>query len=89
MKDPRRRDVIQSAAVAAGRCPDPAAPTPRRTPMTYELKKSPFDPSRIKGMSGKLPVSRYENNHTGAVKRLDAPGRFPKRPLLRSGVSAL
>jgi superoxide dismutase, Fe-Mn family len=40
--------------------------------MTYEVKKLPFDPSRIKGMSEKLLVSHYENNYTGAVKRLNA-----------------
>jgi len=84
MNDLPRRDFIQRAAVAAGAVvavaaelrPDhayaQAAPAARRTPMTYELKKLPFDPSRIKGMSEKLLVSHYENNYTGAVKRLNA-----------------
>jgi len=40
--------------------------------MTYTPKKLPFDPARIKGMSEKLLVSHYENNYSGAVKRLNA-----------------
>ena len=40
--------------------------------MTYEIKRMPFEPSRIKGMSEKLLVSHYENNYSGAVKRLNA-----------------
>jgi Fe-Mn family superoxide dismutase len=40
--------------------------------MTYEVKKLSFDPTRIKGLSEKLLVSHYENNYTGAVKRLNA-----------------
>lgn len=42
------------------------------TAMSYTPKKMPFDPTRIKGMSEKLLVSHYENNYTGAVKRLNA-----------------
>ncbi len=40
--------------------------------MTYTPKQLPFDPTRIKGMSEKLLVSHYENNYSGAVKRLNA-----------------
>ncbi len=82
MDDLHRRDFIRSAAVAgtalavAGELrPDHAhaQTVPAwRPPMNYELKKLPFDPSRIKGMSEKLLVSHYENNYTGAVKRLNA-----------------
>jgi superoxide dismutase, Fe-Mn family len=43
-----------------------------RPPMTYEAKPLPFNPSRIDGLSEKLLVSHYENNYTGAVKRLNA-----------------
>jgi Fe-Mn family superoxide dismutase len=45
-----------------------------RPSMTYTPKKLPFDPMRIKGMSEKLLVSHYENNYSGAVKRLNAIG---------------
>jgi superoxide dismutase, Fe-Mn family len=34
----------------------------------------PFDPKTIKGLSEKLLVSHYENNYSGAVKRLNAIG---------------
>ena len=49
-----------------------AQATSGRTPMKYEVKRMPFEPSRIKGMSEKLLVSHYENNYSGAVKRLNA-----------------
>jgi len=32
----------------------------------------PFDPKKIKGLSEKLLISHYDNNYTGAVKRLTA-----------------
>jgi Fe-Mn family superoxide dismutase len=79
-----RRELIQGAVLVAGAAmtaaaalhPGPAdaqAATPTgRTPMTYDVKKLPFEPSRVKGMSEKLLVSHYENNYTGAVKRLNA-----------------
>jgi Fe-Mn family superoxide dismutase len=34
-------------------------------------KKLPFDPAKIKGLSEKLLVSHYENNYSGAVRRLN------------------
>jgi len=40
--------------------------------MTYEVKPLSFDPKAIKGLSEKLLVSHYENNYSGAVKRLNA-----------------
>lgn len=40
--------------------------------MTYTVKPLPFDPQKIKGMSEKILVSHYENNYTGAVRRLNA-----------------
>jgi superoxide dismutase, Fe-Mn family len=77
-----RRAFLQTAAAtagalaAAGALPADASaqhgPTAWRPPMTYEVKKLPFDPIRIKGLSEKLLVSHYENNYTGAVKRLNA-----------------
>ena len=39
--------------------------------MTYDIKPLPFDPKNIKGLSEKLLVSHYENNYSGAVKRLN------------------
>jgi Fe-Mn family superoxide dismutase len=40
--------------------------------MTYEIKPMPFDPNKVNGLSAKLLTSHYENNYTGAVKRLNA-----------------
>ena len=40
--------------------------------MTYDVKPMPFDPNAIKGLSPKLLTSHYDNNYTGAVKRLNA-----------------
>ncbi len=40
--------------------------------MEYTIKKQPFDPTKIKGLSEKILVSHYENNYGGAVKRLNA-----------------
>jgi Fe-Mn family superoxide dismutase len=40
--------------------------------MEYAIKKLPFDPTKVKGLSEKLLVSHYENNYSGAVKRLNA-----------------
>jgi Fe-Mn family superoxide dismutase len=78
-----RRDFIGAAGIAAtglaaatilrpGPAAAQAAPAAGRPPISYEVKKLPFEPSRIKGLSEKLLVSHYENNYTGAVKRLNA-----------------
>lgn len=40
--------------------------------LDYAIKKLPFDPAKIKGLSEKLLVSHHENNYSGAVKRLNA-----------------
>jgi Fe-Mn family superoxide dismutase len=40
-------------------------------PMSYDIKPLSFDPKNIKGLSERLLVSHYENNYSGAVKRLN------------------
>jgi Fe-Mn family superoxide dismutase len=40
--------------------------------MTYEMKTLSCNPAKLKGFSEKLIVSHYENNYSGAVKRLNA-----------------
>ena len=40
--------------------------------MSYAIKPLPFDPTKIKGLSEKILTSHYENNYSGAVKRLNA-----------------
>ena len=55
--------------------------------MTYDIKPHSFDPKNIKGLSEKLLVSHYENNYSGAVKRLNTITAqlvemdFPKTPV--------
>jgi len=39
--------------------------------MTYEMKPLSCNPTKLKGLSEKLIVSHYENNYSGAVKRLN------------------
>ncbi len=67
-----RRDIIgiaASVALATGAAGALAQGAPRSE---YAIKKLPFDPARIKGLSEKLLVSHYENNYSGAVRRLNA-----------------
>ena len=40
--------------------------------MTYEMKPLSCNPGKLKRLSEKLIVSHYENNYSGAVKRLNA-----------------
>jgi Fe-Mn family superoxide dismutase len=40
--------------------------------MTYAMKPLSCDPARAKGLSEKLIINHYENNYSGAVKRLNA-----------------
>ncbi len=44
------------------------------SPAAYDVKPMPFDANAVKGLSAKLLTSHYENNYTGAVKRLNAIG---------------
>jgi len=76
--DLARRTLIQSSAAlaAASLVSTPAlAQTPPVTgpkPMSYAIKPLPFDPKSIKGLSEKILTSHYDNNYSGAVKRLNA-----------------
>jgi len=69
-----RRDFIAVAAGAAvaASAVDALAQTPAPPKIEYQPKKLPFDPAKIKGLSEKILTSHYENNYTGAVKRLNA-----------------
>jgi superoxide dismutase, Fe-Mn family len=61
--------LVAGAALAAGATDALAQSAPK---VEYAVKKLPFDPKNIKGLSEKLLVSHYENNYGGAVKRLNA-----------------
>jgi Fe-Mn family superoxide dismutase len=77
-----RRDFMQGGALVAGAvmattlfertAGAQTAPSGGSKPMTYAIKPLPFDPKTIKGLSEKILVSHYENNYSGAVKRLNA-----------------
>ena len=76
-----RRDFIRGAAVVAGATAAAALSEPAAfaqtssqgtKPMSYDVKPIPFDPKHVNGLSEKLLTSHYENNYTGAVKRLNA-----------------
>jgi Fe-Mn family superoxide dismutase len=70
-----RRDFIALAAgvTIAASAVDALAQQPAGAPkVEYPIKKLPFDPAKIKGLSEKLLISHWENNYSGAVKRLNA-----------------
>src|SRR3954454_10039059 len=60
---------VTLAATAADALAQQQASAPKPE---YAIKKLPFDPAKVKGLSEKLLVSHYENNYSGAVKRLNA-----------------
>jgi len=62
-------DAVAPRSVAAQ---VPAAAPSGAKPMTYAIKSMSFDPKKIKGLSEKILISHYENNYSGAVKRLNA-----------------
>ena len=49
-----------------------AAQTAAVSPKAYEPAALSFDPKGVTGLSEKLLTSHYDNNYTGAVKRLNA-----------------
>jgi len=72
-----RRDFIAIAAgvTLAATAADALAQQPAVAPKPeYAIKKLPFEPGKVKGLSEKLLQSHWENNYSGAVKRLNAIG---------------
>ena len=82
MSDIDRREFAKTAALAAvastvassvANAAETPIPPPAAKPSgPYQTKPLPFDPTKVKGISEKLLTSHYENNYTGAVKRLNA-----------------
>jgi Fe-Mn family superoxide dismutase len=74
-----RRELVGAIALTAstaaaltlssGALAQATSPAPK---FEYTPKPLPFDPAKVKGFSEKLLVSHYENNYTGAVRRLNA-----------------
>jgi superoxide dismutase, Fe-Mn family len=79
-----RRAFVQTGALVAASAALARAVTPQSAeaqappapsgvkPMSYSIKPMSFDPKNVKGLSEKILVSHYENNYSGAVKRLNA-----------------
>ena len=74
-----RRDVMGAATVAAAAVLTTLPPRTARAQavppvpkVEYAMKKLPFDPAKVPGLSEKLLTSHYENNYGGAVRRLNA-----------------
>lgn len=82
MDDMERRDFIKAAGLVAGAGmlaaaagPSASAQSPAPAPvkaMVYEAKPMTLNPRRVRGLSEKILMSHYDNNYTGAVKRLNA-----------------
>src|SRR3981189_2745780 len=66
--------LVASVDLESGSAHAQTTPTTGGPRMAYEIKPIPFNPSGIKGLSEKILVSHYENNYSGAVKRLNAIG---------------
>jgi superoxide dismutase, Fe-Mn family len=65
--------VVAAAATTLAEAPAMAeAAQGAAKPVSYAVKPLSFDPKAIKGLSEKILVSHYENNYSGAVKRLNA-----------------
>ena len=71
-----RRDFLTVAGtVVAGLAVAPSVAAAENTsPPTsrYEIAPLAFDPQKVKGFSEKMLRSHYDNNYSGAVKRLNA-----------------
>jgi Fe-Mn family superoxide dismutase len=64
--------AVLGAAFAAPAGAQPAAPPAPGVAFAPKPAAMPFDPKSIPGLSEKLLRSHFENNYTGAVKRLGA-----------------
>src|SRR5258706_5015251 len=60
--------LAAAAAATASQAAPPSPPT--LAPPGFAPKPLPFDPKAVPGLSEKLLVSHFENNYTGAVRRL-------------------
>jgi Fe-Mn family superoxide dismutase len=83
MTNPDRRAILAvgvgaAAALGAGAASQ-AQPASTVAPAAFNLKPLTFDPAKVPGLSEKLIRSHYDNNYSGAVKRLSAiRGEFAK-----------
>jgi len=81
MSHPDRRAVLAAGAVLAAASAQGAAAQGHVAPPAgagFTPKPLPFDPTKVLGLSEKLLRSHYDNNYTGAVKRLGAITQWPE-----------
>ncbi|MBX3502922.1 MAG: superoxide dismutase [Alphaproteobacteria bacterium] len=75
-QDQPRRDLLAAtgalAAIGAIGLTSAARAQPATPKVEYAIRKLPFAPDSIAGLSEKLLVSHHQNNYSGAVKRLNA-----------------
>ena len=64
--------AVFGAALASSAAAQPAAPPSPGVVFAPKPAPMPFDPKAVPGLSEKLLRSHYDNNYTGAVKRLGA-----------------
>jgi len=74
MSQPDRRTLLAAGAglAAAAASSGAVAQAGQAAVAAFTPKPLPFDPSKVPGLSEKLIRSHYENNYSGAVKRLGA-----------------
>jgi superoxide dismutase, Fe-Mn family len=68
----KRPDFVGTAAGVAVAATTATALAQNPPKAEYAIKPLPFDPGKVKGLSEKLLLSHYQNNYSGAVKRLNA-----------------
>jgi Fe-Mn family superoxide dismutase len=67
-----RREMFALAAGAALVATATSALAQNAPKVEYTPAKMPFDPTKVKGLSERLLRSHFDNNYTGAVRRLTA-----------------
>jgi len=67
-----RRDLLAGGAAVAAAAAGPAGAQPAAAARTFQPKPLPFSPAGVPGLSEKLLRSHYDNNYSGAVRRLNA-----------------
>src|SRR6476619_4611316 len=66
-----RRELLTALAAAAALGPREEILAAQNQPNTgRQIKPLPFDPKNLNGLSEKLLTSHYDNNYTGAFRRL-------------------
>src|SRR5215510_8874372 len=65
-----RRELLTSLAAAAAIGTEGIVEAQNQPGANRQIKPLPFDPKKLNGLSEKLLTSHYDNNYTGAFRRL-------------------